>query len=308
MGSFWPKRLPELRKDRKAFALLLSWCTGMSSRKRLQWLASEINAGRSAFVTFSYNAFTRREKVKFTLERSYGVAGMSRPCVMGALLAVQTACITSVSTDKGHTSSDGRTVVEFWVQQVFDASEDEAVPSSCSLENSEVLPNIAVPEVCGKTSDPDAFPAFTKDESITHADSVVGTLNGDSRVRGSHVGSDGIFSAPSNSPVTTDSLPCRICSGSGQYGFSSCVFCHGTGRDDSATSVDLAGPGLRSPVLPSRRVFTEKQLAVFPVACQFQTFLMVQRLNVCLGGPRFLVFIPKRLCVMAEMLPPMFPP
>ena len=125
---------------------------------------------------------------------------------------------------------------------VFDASEDEAVPSSCSLENSEVLPNIAVPEVCGETSDPDAFPAFTKDESITHADSVVGTLNGDSRARGSHDDSDGIFSAPSNSPVTIDSLPCRICSGSGQYGFSSCVFCHGTGRDDSATSVGLGGP------------------------------------------------------------------
>lgn len=50
------------------------------------------------------------------------------------------------------------------------------------------------------------------------------------------------LSAPSNPPVTIDSFPCRICSGTGQYGFSSCVFCHGTGRDDSVTSVGLGGP------------------------------------------------------------------
>ena len=90
----------------------------MSTLQRLQWLASQILAGRSAFVTFSFNALTRREKVKFTLDSSFDVSGSPRPCVMGALLAVQHACMSSVSTDKGHSSSDGRTVVEFWVQQI----------------------------------------------------------------------------------------------------------------------------------------------------------------------------------------------
>lgn len=89
----------------------------MSSTQRLQWLVQEIHLGRNTYVSFSFNELTQREKVKFVLESSYSCSGIYRPCVMGALLSAQAAIESSISTDKGHTSSDKRTIVEFWFKQ-----------------------------------------------------------------------------------------------------------------------------------------------------------------------------------------------
>ena len=59
---------------------------------------------------------------------------------MGALSAVQTALAYSVVTDKGHKSSSGRSVVEFWVQQTHheqsakDIAGHNSLPSSLPTE------------------------------------------------------------------------------------------------------------------------------------------------------------------------------
>ena len=77
-----------------------------------------IGCGRSAFVTFSYNLATQREKVKFTLSDDVEQVEQQRPVVMAALTALHATLETCVVTDKGHKSkSDRRTVVEFWVSQ-----------------------------------------------------------------------------------------------------------------------------------------------------------------------------------------------
>ena len=91
----------------------------MSSIERLHWLANEIHMGRSAFVSFSFNAGNGREKIKFTLANTYDFHGIYRPCVMAALSAVQCAFDYSIVTDKGHRSkSTGQTIIEFWVKQI----------------------------------------------------------------------------------------------------------------------------------------------------------------------------------------------
>ena len=73
--------------------------------------------GRSAHVSFSYNASTQSEKIKFTLDNAYDAHGTYRPLLFGALLAAQHAIDCAVTTDKGHKSSNGSTVVEFWCKQ-----------------------------------------------------------------------------------------------------------------------------------------------------------------------------------------------
>ena len=90
----------------------------MASSRRLQWLITELHQGRSAHVSFSYNAVTKREKVKFILDDAYNMHGVYRPCLQGALLSAQHAFHSSITTDKGHTSSKGCTIVEFWCQQL----------------------------------------------------------------------------------------------------------------------------------------------------------------------------------------------
>ena len=89
----------------------------MSSLLRLQWLTAEIHCGRSAQVSFSYNAQSQKEKIKFSLDSSYQANGVYRPLLFGALLAAQHALDSSITTDKGHKSSDGCTVIEFWCKQ-----------------------------------------------------------------------------------------------------------------------------------------------------------------------------------------------
>ena len=89
----------------------------MPSICRLQWLTSQIHMGRSAHVSFSFNASTGVEKIKFTLDSAFTSRGVFRPLLFGALLAAQHALDTSITTDKGHKSSAGCTVVEFWCKQ-----------------------------------------------------------------------------------------------------------------------------------------------------------------------------------------------
>ena len=87
------------------------------SVNRLQWLINEIHSGRTAHVSFSYNQSLQREKVKFVVEDSYQSHQVYRPCLLAALSAVRFAFESSITTDKGHRSSLGRTTVEFWLQQ-----------------------------------------------------------------------------------------------------------------------------------------------------------------------------------------------
>ena len=88
----------------------------MVSSARLDWLLQQVHGGRSCSVRFSFNPVTMTEKVQFTLETWDGIhRSIFRPGTMGALLSLQAAMDYSVVTDKGHTSSKGKSVVEFWV-------------------------------------------------------------------------------------------------------------------------------------------------------------------------------------------------
>ena len=90
----------------------------MTTADRLNWLVTEVHRGRNAFVSFSLNPSTCKEKVKFTLTSSCSATHIYRPCLLAALMGMRDAIDFSVSTDKGHTSkSSGDTVVEFWLKQ-----------------------------------------------------------------------------------------------------------------------------------------------------------------------------------------------
>mmetsp|Transcript_107716 Transcript_107716/g.208626 ORF Transcript_107716/g.208626 Transcript_107716/m.208626 type:complete len:356 (+) Transcript_107716:56-1123(+) len=91
----------------------------MVSYARLDWLLQQLHSGRCATVHMTYNPKTVTEKVKFTLEAasSHGTQMVYRPCVMAALQGVQLAMSYSVVSDKGHTNSLQKSVVEFWIKQ-----------------------------------------------------------------------------------------------------------------------------------------------------------------------------------------------
>ena len=95
-----------------------------TSANRLEWLIGEIQRGRAAHVSFSYNQETRREKVTFVLESNYHHQAGHRPCILGELDAVRCACDSSITTDKGHSASNGKTTVEFWLKQLSHAEAD----------------------------------------------------------------------------------------------------------------------------------------------------------------------------------------
>ena len=93
----------------------------MVSMGRLQWLVQQISRGRRASVRFSFNAGTHTEKVSFTLEAFDDHSrSVYRPCVLSALQSVEIAMAHCVVTDKGHTSSKGKSTVEFWLKPVPD--------------------------------------------------------------------------------------------------------------------------------------------------------------------------------------------
>ena len=105
------------------------------STNRLQWLINGIHTGRSAFVSFSYNPLVQREKVKFVLKDSSQDIQAYRPCLLAALSAVKYASESSITNDKGHRSSNGKTIVEFWLQQPKFPGIEMTQPLLCTPSN-----------------------------------------------------------------------------------------------------------------------------------------------------------------------------
>ena len=88
------------------------------SHARFAWLKGQISRGRSAHVSFSFNAKIGTEKVKFMLDASGDSDYPYRPGLFAALLAVETALKTCIVTDKGHRShTTGQSIIEFWMKQ-----------------------------------------------------------------------------------------------------------------------------------------------------------------------------------------------
>ena len=89
----------------------------MPSMERLNWLIGEISRGRNAHVSFSGNAISQKEKIKFVLDAEIDGASFTRPCVLHALNAVKVAMSHGTVSDKGHWHRSSNTsVVEFWIQ------------------------------------------------------------------------------------------------------------------------------------------------------------------------------------------------
>ena len=64
----------------------------MTSRSRLDWMISQVHAGRSAAVAFSYDPRTEKNKSKFVLDNGpLFPCSPDRPCIFGAVNAVATA-------------------------------------------------------------------------------------------------------------------------------------------------------------------------------------------------------------------------
>jgi len=167
---------------------------------------------------------------------------------MGALVAVQNACLLSVSTDKGHSSSDGRTVVEFWIQQVRVASDDE----ECLPETFEAYPITAPAEV------PVAYSAQEDCVDGSGHLSSPPVVNSTAGIDlGFFADSVGESLASIVAPDAGRAVSCSICNGTGNYGFSKCSFCHGSGIDDAigidsgCNSVPLFTFGTCAPNVPS---------------------------------------------------------
>lgn len=97
----------------------------MVSQARLDWLSSLIHAGRRGSVAFSYNPATRKEKVKFVLD-AIGVENhpTHRPCMFSAINAIAASLDAYSIADKGHSSTNGRCVIEFWIAQPASSDSD----------------------------------------------------------------------------------------------------------------------------------------------------------------------------------------
>ena len=100
--------------------LLIVRMAGGAVVGRLRWLMRQIHCGRDANVRVSYNGATRTEKLTFRLQKASAECLGHRPCLFGAIGALEAAMTNAVITDKGHTSSDGNTgmflgeAVTFW--------------------------------------------------------------------------------------------------------------------------------------------------------------------------------------------------
>ena len=90
---------------------------GGAASARLHWIKRQLLRGRDVDVRMSYNTATRTEKVKFRL-RNCTCQGHLRPSILAAIGSLEDAIVNTVVTDKGHTSSAGGTVVEFWIRSI----------------------------------------------------------------------------------------------------------------------------------------------------------------------------------------------
>jgi hypothetical protein len=121
-----------------------------------------------------------------------------RPCLMGALLSAQSALGSSISTDKGHKSSNGQTVIEFWFQQPPTSNLDERQLDATMDVETSTQP--------GLSSDPAAevfVPAAQAEEGeqqVMPTESAAGAVE-------STLVADPIAGASSHGPVTVPRQP-----------------------------------------------------------------------------------------------------
>ena len=121
--AFWLKRCLLVRvliiqQLLLPYFFLLVVLMAFVSQSRIDWLYQQIGKGRAASVRMSYNPKTLTEKILFTLEQPIaGSTSTYRPCLLHALHALRVAISHSILTDKGHSGSDGRSIVEFWLKQ-----------------------------------------------------------------------------------------------------------------------------------------------------------------------------------------------
>ena len=101
----------------------------MASAARLCWVERQIHSGRIARVRYSYNPSTFTEKIHFSIEPVAG-SGTSPPCVLGAISFLKSFLCHAVVTDKGHSSSKGPSIVEFWIR-ALDPRPMDGLSSSC---------------------------------------------------------------------------------------------------------------------------------------------------------------------------------
>ena len=98
----------------------------MVSIARLDWLQQQVLGGRNACVRFSFNVSTGTERIQFVLDPrnddSCQVVHDQRQCstrrvaLTAALAAVREVAINNVTTDKGHKSSRGSSIITFWIR------------------------------------------------------------------------------------------------------------------------------------------------------------------------------------------------
>lgn len=107
----------------------------MSASNRLRWISQQLHIGRHAYVTVSYNSTSGVEKIKVALDalnpdRVRAVASHHSSLVSYILNRVSELIATHVVTDKGHCSSAGRSVVEFFIRSNPHSPSVHASPAS----------------------------------------------------------------------------------------------------------------------------------------------------------------------------------
>ncbi len=84
---------------------------------RLQWLRQQIIAGKHISVHFTYNAQESKDKVRFVIDGNAGDRPQDSLFLDAALDLVTAAVSKSVTVDRGHRFSSGRSEVCFWLQR-----------------------------------------------------------------------------------------------------------------------------------------------------------------------------------------------
>ena len=153
------------------------------SANRLTWLQDQVENGRPCAVAFSYNSRERKEKIKFVLgKHCYGIFPVVRPCLTYALRSLAFALQDYIVTDKGHRSSSGLSIIEFWIAQppAVHLPERFRIDSSTSCEVLQPTPTYC--DIClhgdWRTIPPDAWTAVHS--KFAHPSSQRGSSNPDS--------------------------------------------------------------------------------------------------------------------------------
>ena len=84
---------------------------------RLPWLRQQIIAGKHISVHFTYNTQESKDKVRFVIDGNAGDRLQDSLFLDAALDLVTAAVSKSVTVDRGHRFSSGRSEVCFWLQR-----------------------------------------------------------------------------------------------------------------------------------------------------------------------------------------------